>query len=306
MIQAQNVCKTYKKNQINILNNISFSIKKGEITAILGHNGSGKSTLLKCMIGILKPTSGSITIDGMDSFKYQKKLRTEIGVIFNQKPSFIVDLDVIDNLLFFKEIYEISDEEYKNNLELIDSFLNIKGLYNKPYRKLSFGERVKCEIASVLLHNPKYIFLDEPTIGLDYTAKKGLYALLQYLNSSFDSTIVVITHEIDYIQSICNHVIILSNGKIKYNGTPDKVKNAIKHKYSVTIKYASIIDSSKYDDLQKLAEKNEDNTMTFLCHSEKKLQELQRIVLSSVSLIQFQCEEPTIKEVFENVLQEIT
>ena len=201
MIQAQNVCKTYKKNQINILNNISFSIKKGEITAILGHNGSGKSTLLKCMIGILKPTSGSITIDGMDSFKYQKKLRTEIGVIFNQKPSFIVDLDVIDNLLFFKEIYEISDEEYKNNLELIDSFLNIKGLYNKPYRKLSFGERVKCEIASVLLHNPKYIFLDEPTIGLDYTAKKGLYALLQYLNSSFDSTIVVITHEIDYIQS---------------------------------------------------------------------------------------------------------
>ena len=88
MIQAQNVCKTYKKNQINILNNISFSIKKGEITAILGHNGSGKSTLLKCMIGILKPTSGSITIDGMDSFKYQKKLRTEIGVIFNQKPSF--------------------------------------------------------------------------------------------------------------------------------------------------------------------------------------------------------------------------
>lgn len=177
MIRVCDVSKSYK-NKVEVLKGVNFSIEDGEIVALLGHNGSGKSTLLKCITGVIKPTSGQIIVDGLDSFRNQKKLRTNMGVVFNQKPSFIVDLTVMDNLQFFKVIYDISEKEFDDRLNTVDQYLNIHTLYDKQYRKLSFGERVKCEIASVLLHQPKYLFLDEPTIGLDYNAKKDCMSCL--------------------------------------------------------------------------------------------------------------------------------
>ena len=242
MIQVKNLCKSYKKKNAQILEDISLQITDGEVVAMLGHNGCGKSTLLKCLVGVIKPTSGTVTIDGIDTFRQQKKIRNKIGVVFNQKPSFIIDLEVMDNLLYFKAIYEIPDKQFQEILDLVDHYLNIKSLYHKPYRKLSFGERVKCEIASVLLHIPQYIFLDEPTIGLDYNAKEGLYQLIQYFNKTYHSTILVITHEVDYIQSICNHAVIISEGRIRYDGSIDEIMKRIKQKYSLSITYDACVD----------------------------------------------------------------
>ena len=172
MIHVRGVTKSYKKKG-EVLKDINLTIPDGEIVALLGHNGSGKSTLLKCITGVIKPTLGTIDFDGVDSFKHQRTLVPQIGVVFNQKPSFIVDLTVMDNLHYFKAIYDVSDQDFEDRLAMVDKHLSIRSLYQKQYRKLSFGERVKCEIASVLLHQPKYLFLDEPTIGLDYSAKKG-------------------------------------------------------------------------------------------------------------------------------------
>jgi ABC-2 type transport system ATP-binding protein len=171
MISINHLSITYNKSA-DILKNINLNIENGEIIALLGHNGSGKSTLIKCISGVLKPTQGCVTFDNINVFENRKKIIPDIGVVFNQKPSFIIDISVYDNLLFFKAIYELNNIHFAKNLELIDKYLDVSHLYRKPYRKLSFGERVKCEIASVLLHSPRYIILDEPTIGLDYNAKK--------------------------------------------------------------------------------------------------------------------------------------
>ena len=149
MIKIENIIKEYNtkdKSKIRVLNNINLTIKDGEMIALLGANGSGKSTLLKCICGVLGLTSGSIRVDGKDAFKNRKYLIKNMGVIFNQKPSFIIDLSVRDNLNFFQAIYEIPQEKFDANIDFIDQYLKFKDLLEKPYRKLSFGERVKCEI----------------------------------------------------------------------------------------------------------------------------------------------------------------
>ena len=151
MIQFEHVVKEYtgkEKNKIRILDGISLTVEKGEMIALLGANGSGKSTLLKCLCGVIRPSEGKITVDGQDTFQKRKQLVKNMGVIFNQKPSFIVDLSVSDNLKFFQAIYGISQGDFQRNLAFLDGYLHIAGLLEKPYRKLSFGERVKCELAT--------------------------------------------------------------------------------------------------------------------------------------------------------------
>lgn len=242
MIKIIDVSKKYKS--IEVLNSINMDIKQGEIIALLGHNGSGKSTLIKCLTGVLKTTKGKILIDDLDVYKYRKKLIKNMGIIFNQKPSFIVDLTVYDNLLFFKAMYGLKNIEFKESINLIDTYLNISCLFDKPYRKLSFGERVKCEIASIFLHCPKYIVLDEPTIGLDYIAKKNLYKLLLYFKETYNSTVIIVTHEVDYIEQICTRAIILKNGKKIYDGQPNETYRFMEKTINITVKYAKEIDDN--------------------------------------------------------------
>lgn len=307
MIQIKNVSKEYKKNNVTVLDDVSLDIKNGEIVALLGHNGSGKSTLLKCITGVIKPTTGNILIDGIDSFKKQKKLVKNMGVVFNQKPSFIVDLEVIDNLLFFKAIYDISKDEFDKMLNLIDKFLNISDLYNKPYRKLSFGERVKCEITSVLLHNPKYIFLDEPTIGLDYNAKKGLYNLLAYFKENYNNTIIVVTHEVDYIQNICDRAIIMNKGKIRYNGSISNITQKIKTVHFLNIKYNNVRDKKRLDNITREAENIDLSTkvVKYKYSNNYEKENIIKSVIEILDIVEIKTEEQSLKEVFESVLQEV-
>lgn len=309
MIQIKDLSKSYsKQNNIDVLKNINFTINDGEVTALLGHNGSGKSTLIKCMVGVLKPTSGIASIDKLNSFKDRKKLVPQMGVIFNQKPSFIVDLNVYDNLRFFKAIYNISENKFNEMLDLINSYLDIKDLYERPYRKLSFGERVKCEIASILLHSPKYIFLDEPTIGLDYIAKEKLYKLLEYFNVEKKSTTIITTHEVDYIEKICHRVIILSQGQVKYDGTPKKIYGSLGHTVSLTIKYDNILDHTKarsiFDEANTIDFENGIITHAFF-HVEDKNEFIKKVV-EAFSVVSINSKSASLREVFEDVLKEVT
>lgn len=305
MIRVCDVSKSYK-NKVEVLKGVNFSIEDGEIVALLGHNGSGKSTLLKCITGVIKPTSGQITVDGLDSFRNQKKLRTNMGVVFNQKPSFIVDLTVMDNLQFFKVIYDISEKEFDDRLNTVDQYLNIHTLYDKQYRKLSFGERVKCEIASVLLHQPKYLFLDEPTIGLDYNAKKGLYELLAYLKRTYNTTILIVTHEVDYIQNICDHALIISDGEIQYdNRTRELAEMIQKHGLLLTVEYTEVKSSDALHILASKAEKADYKAqkLCFRILSEKDKEKLLTECLAAVCIKEAKIEMVTLREVLEDVLQ---
>lgn len=308
MIQIDGLSKSYgKENEIQVLKNISLTIKDGEVVALLGHNGSGKSTLVKCLVGVLKPSKGTVKMDGLTTFKNRKKIVPKLGVVFNQKPSFIVDLNVFDNLLYFKAIYNIKYNDFNNMLELVDKYLGIKDLYSKPYRKLSFGERVKCEITSVLLHSPKYIILDEPTIGLDYNAKKGLYQLLDYIKKDKKATIIIITHEVDYIERICDRAIILSHGEVRYDGVPQKFSSYLNQKALINVEYNYMIDEEGAEYIFKDAYSVDKNkkVFTYICsHEEDKDSYIKKIV-EAFSIKSLGITSTSLREVLEDVLEEI-
>lgn len=305
MLKADHLSMIYKKNKVHVLYDVSFDIKKGEIVALLGPNGCGKSTLIKCLTGILCPTSGKAYVMNIDSFKQQKKIRNDIGVVFNQKPSFIVDLEVMDNLLYFKAIYNLSDKEFNTMLGIVDKYLDIGTLYKKPYRKLSFGERVKCEIASVILHNPLVLIFDEPTIGLDYRAKVGFYELLKYLNKEFDTTILLITHEFDYMQEVCDKVIIMCDGQVVQEGTIADIMRERKIGYSLTVNYVEINDQTIFEILKKQALEYDEASgrMRFSCGDEEERQTMLEKIIKGVKITEIKTEKSSFKEVFADVLQ---
>ena len=273
--------------------------------ALLGANGSGKSTLLKCICGVLGLTSGSIRVDGKDAFKNRKYLIKNMGVIFNQKPSFIIDLSVRDNLNFFQAIYEIPQEKFDANIDFIDQYLKFKDLLEKPYRKLSFGERVKCEIVSILLHDPQYIYMDEPTIGLDYNAKKGLYELIAELKKQ-GRTIIIITHEVDYIEGVCDKVVILKNGVITYEGNPKKVTDRVNEKQRIVVKYNSVInnDNVKNVQLRSSVIKDEEREIQFVVQKNEDIGRLIANIASAYDIESLNMERISIREVLEDAIKE--
>lgn len=308
MIKIENIIKEYNtkdKSKIRVLNNINLTIKDGEMIALLGANGSGKSTLLKCICGVLRLTSGSIRVDGKDAFKNRKYLIKNMGVIFNQKPSFIIDLSVRDNLNFFQAIYEIPQEKFDANIDFIDQYLKFKDLLEKPYRKLSFGERVKCEIVSILLHDPQYIYMDEPTIGLDYNAKKGLYELIAELKKQ-GRTIIIITHEVDYIEGVCDKVVILKNGVITYEGNPKKVTDRVNEKQRILVKYNSVInnDNVKNVQLRSSVIKDEEKEIQFVVQKNEDIGRLIANIASAYDIESLNMERISIREVLEDAIKE--
>lgn len=308
MIKIENIIKEYNtkdKSKIRVLNNINLTIKDGEMIALLGANGSGKSTLLKCICGVLRLTSGSIRVDGKDAFKNRKYLIKNMGVIFNQKPSFIIDLSVRDNLNFFQAIYEIPQEKFDANIDFIDQYLKFKDLLEKPYRKLSFGERVKCEIVSILLHDPQYIYMDEPTIGLDYNAKKGLYELIAELKKQ-GRTIIIITHEVDYIEGVCDKVVILKNGVITYEGNPKKVTDRVNEKQRIVVKYNSVINNDNVKNIQLRSSviKDEEREIQFVVQKNEDIGRLIANIASAYGIESLNMERISIREVLEDAIKE--
>lgn len=307
MIELKNVCKYYEKGKKKeiILKDISFTIGDNKVIALLGPNGSGKSTLIKCICGVIKPDEGGVFIDGKNSFIYRKKIISGMGVVFNQKPSFIVDLSVNDNLQYFKAIYGIKKEEYAKNFERLNKYLDFSELLDRPYRKLSFGERVKCEIASVLLHNPKYIILDEPTIGLDYGVKKRMYNLLDELKKE-GHTIVVTTHETEYIEGICDEVVILSDGVIKYYGEPEKVLDINGNIKKITVEYDEVIDEELAREIEgkDFCKKNPDG-LELTYYNAREKNKIISDLTSAYDIKKLNVVDTSIREVLEDVIKKI-
>lgn len=308
MIQAKNVSVIYRKGQTKILNDISFQIPDGEPVALLGHNGSGKSTLLKCLTGVIKPSGGSIEIDGKDVFKEQKSFRTQFGVIFNQKPSFLIDLKVMDNLVFFKEMYRLKDVDFKERLEFCNRYLDIQPLYEKQYRKLSYGERTKCEIVSILLHNPRYVFMDEPTNGLDVKSKKALYQLLYEINKWDKTTIVVVTHEIEYLTEYFKRVLVLKQGQVLCDANSQEMEELIRQRNCLKVHYHKITDDAVRRRLEdKVGEADvQARTVSYLYDSEAEKQDMLKLIVSAYDIQSMEEGHAGVKEVYEYLMEKNT
>ena len=227
---------------IEAVSDISFSIEKGEIIGYIGPNGAGKSTTIKILSGILNPDRGECIIDGMTPWKDRKKFVKKIGVVFGQRSQLWWDIPTEDTFLLLKDIYDISDEEYQKNKEDLIERLNLKDIINIPVRQLSLGQRMRCEIAASLLHNPEILFLDEPTIGLDAVSKQLVRDFIKRLNKEKQTTIILTSHDTSDITALAKRIILIGKGKVLYDGNLKVLKN----KYD-TEKNVSITTKEKLD-----------------------------------------------------------
>jgi len=217
---------------ISAVENISFSVEEGERIAFIGPNGAGKSTTIKMLTGILFPTSGKISVLGLNPSQERKKLAYQIGTVFGQRSQLFPNLPLTDSFEFFGVMYDLSKNEIENRTkELIEQF-DLSSFKNQPVRKLSLGQRMRAEIATSLIHKPKIIFLDEPTIGLDIVAKKALRELLIKINREEKTTIFLTSHDVSDIEQLCERTIIINHGTIvKDLPTIELGKSFIHEKY---------------------------------------------------------------------------
>ncbi|MDP3989278.1 MAG: ATP-binding cassette domain-containing protein [bacterium] len=198
--------------EIKAVDDISFSVKSGERVAFIGPNGAGKSTTIKMLTGILFPTSGKANVLDLDPSKDRKKLAYQIGTVFGQRSQLLPNLPLTDSLEFFGVMYDLTDKQIKVRVaELVDLF-DMGSFINQPIRKLSLGQRMRAEVATSLIHKPKIIFLDEPTIGLDVVAKKSLRDLLLKINKEENTTIFLTSHDVGDIESLCDRTIVINHG----------------------------------------------------------------------------------------------
>ena len=209
---------------IDAVKNVSFSIEKGEIVGYIGPNGAGKSTTIKMLSGILLPTAGNIRVNGLDPFKDRKKYVSNIGVVFGQRSQLSWDIPAEDTFDLLKDIYDLSDKEYQKTKTELVNLLNIQEVMKQPVRSLSLGQRMRCEIAASLLHKPKILFLDEPTIGLDAESKKIVRDFIKKLNKNHKTTVILTTHDMTDIEALAKRIILIGKGELLYDGTLSNLK----------------------------------------------------------------------------------
>ncbi len=220
-----------KYKQVKAVDDISFSVEEGELLAFIGPNGAGKSTTIKMLTGILFPTSGKMKVLGFNPSEDRQKLAYHIGSVFGQKPQLWYHLPPIDTYNLFARIYELKPKDYKERLEFLVEQFEIRDLLKTPVRKLSLGQRMRCEIVASLLHKPKIIFLDEPTIGLDVVAKQHIREVIKYLNEKEKVTIFLTSHDAGDIETLAKRTVVINYGKIIFDDTTEKLKkNYIKSK----------------------------------------------------------------------------
>lgn len=257
-----------KYKEINAVNDINFSVQKGEILAFIGPNGAGKSTTIKMLTGILYPTSGEIIVNGINPSKERKKLAYKIGTVFGQKEQLWVHLTPYDNFKFFGAIYDIPDNEIETRIKELTKMFELEEFINTPVRNLSLGQRIRCEIVAALIHKPEILFLDEPTIGLDPVVKENVRALIKKMNKELGMTIFLTSHDVGDIEKLCKRVIIVNKGKIIMDDTMNNLKYNYLNKKIIEVKLKEKVNLQNEDGIVIL--KDKENNLKIEIDSQKK------------------------------------
>jgi ABC-2 type transport system ATP-binding protein len=210
-----------RSQQVLAVDNLSFVIQPGEIVGYLGPNGAGKSTTIKMMSGILRPTSGSVRIGGYSPVTHRIEVVRQLGVVFGQRSQLYWDLNLTESFQLLKRIYRIPENTFQKNMSWMCSALRLHPLLERPVRQLSLGERMRAELASAMLHSPSILFLDEPTIGLDFEAKEAMRSFIYELNQTRGTTVILTTHDLEDVERLCQRLIIINKGKIAADGKMD-------------------------------------------------------------------------------------
>lgn len=262
MIEVKNLKKTFTKvkkkkglkgfffperEKFEAVQDISFNVKKGELVAFVGPNGAGKSTTIKMLTGIIHPSSGEITVAGLNPTKDRKKLAYKIGCMFGQKSSLWMHLPAIDTYKLYGAMYDIEPKELDKRIEEIVKMFDLQEIIHMPVRKLSLGQRMICEIGAIMLHKPEILFLDEPTIGLDIVVKEKVRNAILKVNKTQNTTIFLTSHDLGDIEKICERIVIIDNGRIIKDESIESLKNEYLQERYVTLVYDENIENVDFD-----------------------------------------------------------
>lgn len=276
----KNLIKPQYKKLIAV-DNINFEIKEGELVGYIGENGAGKSTTIKMLTGLLTPTSGKIVVNGLVPNEKRIQNNKNIGAVFGQKTQLWWDLPVIESFRLIKKMFKIPENEYRKNLKQFTEILDLEDLLDKQVKNLSLGQKMRCEIAATFLHNPKIVYLDEPTIGLDVFVKENIRKFIKEINKEKKTTVILTTHDLKDIEDVCDRIILLDRGQIIYDGEKQKFKD-IYGKYTL----AELIVSSKN---LSVKDKLKSNNFEIIEENEKKMK------------IKFKHDETTIVKIMNDI-----
>lgn len=283
-----------KKLVKNAVKDISFEIEEGEIVGFLGANGAGKTTTLKMLSGIIYPTSGSATVLGYVPWERRKEFKKQFSIVMGQKNQLWWDLPAIESLYLNKQIYELDDNVYRKNLEMLSDLLVVKDLLNVQVRRLSLGERMKMELIAALIHNPRVLLLDEPTIGLDIISQKNIRDFLKFYNQQLKTTIILTSHYMKDIEDMCKRTIVINQGKLVYDGELNKINTKLDQKKIVKVQFLKPISK---DEIQRFGTVKEFSPLSAIIEVNKKdLKTISTVIFNKFEVVDFNIEDISLED----------
>lgn len=298
-----------KYTEIRAVDGVSFDIPEGEIVGYIGSNGAGKSTTIKMMCGILTPTSGKVFIGDKEPYLKRRVVAKDIGVVFGQKSQLWWDIPLVESFKVLKEIYQVSDEDYEERMSFLSSVLSIDEFMTQPVRTLSLGQRMRADLAASMLHNPKILFLDEPTIGMDVLVKEKIRTAVHALNAKYHTTVVLTTHDMADIESLCSRIIMIEKGKIIYDGPLGNIKRRFGNIKTLTLTVPPSVDPEKVkpfsDDVTMvLDEDNKDKVMLKFDADKVVLEHVVQYAFSQYQAIDMKIVDISIEDVVKQILSQ--
>lgn len=293
------------------VDDISFSIDTGEIVGYIGSNGAGKSTTIKMMTGILVPTKGTCTVAGINPSRNRKENAQNIGVVFGQRTQLWWDLPLSESFTILKEIYNVSDAAYAEQMEFLNRVLELQDFFDRPVRTLSLGQRMRADLGAALLHNPKVLYLDEPTIGLDLVVKDNIRKAIKEINEKYQTTVILTTHDIGDIEELCSRIIIIDEGRKIYDGSLCDLKDTYgtRRKVSMEVKQPEKAKGIRLNEVLGVEESacstslNLENNMFCVTFDKHRLQvpQILSAVMAAVEVKDVQIQETELAEIVKEI-----
>lgn len=322
MIEVRNLSKTFKvyhhrkgfwgtfanlfsrKHRIvQAVDNVSFTVTRGEIVGYLGPNGAGKSTTIKMLTGILVPSSGSVTVNGYIPHRQRKENAARIGVVFGQRSHLWFDLPVQESFELLRRIYRIPQAQYQRNVAMFDGLLELGAFFQTPVRQLSLGQRMRADIGAALLHNPDVLFLDEPTIGLDVVAKARIRQFIQQINAERQVTVVLTTHDLGDVEKLCNRVILIDDARLLFDGKLATLRGMLSKERLLRVDYAEDYPDVRVPHAQ-ITHREGTRVQYRFSPEEIRTAELIGTILEKFKIVDIAVQEPEIEELIKTVYED--
>lgn len=290
---------------VKAVDDISFEIQQGEMVGFIGQNGAGKTTTLKVLSGLLYPTDGEVSVLGFNPWDRKAEFQKQFALIMGQKNQLWWDLPAMETFLLNKAIYEIPDQQFEETLDELVELLKVREILNVQVRKLSLGQRMKCELIAALLHNPKVLFLDEPTIGLDVIMQKALREFIKTYNQKFEATIILTSHYMDDVKELCDRAIIIDEGQLIFDGQLQNIIDKYARNKILSLGFAKVVSEEKlaqFGTVKEFAQDETAKTATLLVPRQEATQIASQL-LQELPINDLNVEEPPIEAIIREVFQ---